>query len=293
MVHTKSKDSSFTYDAFSMTKTKLLVSVIIPVYNSARTLDECIERVVKQTYQNWEIVIVDSDSTDDTRKISLKWSKHLGEERYKYSDIKIRSRTKARNHGVKLTTGERIFMLDSDNFLPKEFLEKCVKKVSHTNFDGLRPRTSDSWRHKGYLAKCWYFLIFAEEDGESKRWPYPNFIKRDIWLKLGGQNENLEFGEDLEFTTRFEQAGYSAPLLEKPFVMHNMPFSLKSILFKTVFSKYPKKTFDEPTPIRSTIDHSFSVKRILFMLKNPKYIVGMTFLALICIVGKIVAIIRY
>jgi glycosyltransferase involved in cell wall biosynthesis len=281
-----------------MTKLSPMVSVIIPVYNSAMTLDDCILRVAKQTYQNWEIVIVDSNSTDDTRGIALKWSAHLGEEKCKYCNTRIRSRTKARNLGVKLARGERIFLLDSDNFLPEEFLKECVKKTSTDNFDGLRTRVKEVWKDKSYIAKCWYFLIYCEENGELKQRPYPNFFKRDVWLTLGGQNEKLEFGEDLEFTLRFEQAGYYAPVLEKPFVMHNMPFSLKSILFKTISSKtssfkYPKKIVHKPRTISSPEGQSIWFRRILFMLKNPESTLGMTLLTLMVVIGIVFHKISY
>jgi glycosyltransferase involved in cell wall biosynthesis len=262
------------------------------------TLDDCILRVAKQTYQNWEIIIVDSNSVDGTCGIALKWSSHLGEEKCRYYNTRIQSRTKARNLGVKLARGERIFLLDSDNFLPEEFFKECVKKINTVDFDGLRIRVKEVWKDKSYIAKCWYFLIYCEENGEFKQRPYPNFYKRDIWLKLDGQNEKLEFGEDLEFTLRFEQAGYSAPVLEKPVVMHNMPFSLKSILFKSISSKTSsskctKKIIHKPQTISSPEDQSIWVRRILFMLKNPKYALGMTFLMLICVIGIVFHKISY
>ena len=276
-----------------MTEKNPLVSLIIPVYNSASTINECIARVVKQTYQNWEIVIVDSNSSDGTHEIAAKWRKKLGRERFNYCNIRIRSRTKARNFGVTVSKGNRILLLDSDNFLPKDFLNECVRETGHDDFDGLRPCVREFWKHRSYLAKCWYYLIHGEENGEFREIPYPNFFKRDIWLKLGGQNEKLEIGEDLEFTIRFERAGYSAPLLKRPIVMHNMPFSLKSVLFKTFFSKYPKKIFHKPLTASSREERSIWASRILFMLRNPKYVLGMTFLTLICTIGIIVFKIGY
>jgi len=55
-----------------------LISVIIPVYNSARTLDKCIESIANQSYKNWELILVDSYSKDATPQIIMKWVKHLG-----------------------------------------------------------------------------------------------------------------------------------------------------------------------------------------------------------------------
>jgi glycosyltransferase involved in cell wall biosynthesis len=67
-----------------------LVSVIIPVYNSGRTLDRCLESVARQSYRNWETIIVDSQSVDNTSQIASMWCDKLGSRRCQYYKIEKR-----------------------------------------------------------------------------------------------------------------------------------------------------------------------------------------------------------
>jgi len=103
------------------------VSVIIPAYNQGHYLEECIQSVLEQTYQDFEIIIVDDGSSDNTREISTSFS----DPRVHYIYQENRGLSGARNTGIKKAKGCYITYLDSDDlFLPKK-LEVLINKFEN------------------------------------------------------------------------------------------------------------------------------------------------------------------
>ncbi len=98
-----------------------LVSIIVPVFNAARTINCCINSCIEQTYKNIEIIVVDDASTDETRDIVNTFL-------FKYSNIKYYLNSKsgvtaARNEGIKHACGEYLFFLDADDILPENSIK--------------------------------------------------------------------------------------------------------------------------------------------------------------------------
>ena len=88
-----------------------LVSVIIPVYNSAKYIQKAIDSVLDQTYSNYEIIVVDDGSTDETRQ---KLQSYQNKIRYVFQENQ--GSATARNTGIKLAKGDLVAFLDSDDF---------------------------------------------------------------------------------------------------------------------------------------------------------------------------------
>jgi glycosyltransferase involved in cell wall biosynthesis len=105
-----------------MNKEDPLISVIIPTYNRANLLTIAILSVINQTYKNWELIIVDDGSTDNTKQIVEEFIKK--DPRIKYFYKENGGQGSARNLGIKNAQGEYIAFLDSDD----EFLENKIKK---------------------------------------------------------------------------------------------------------------------------------------------------------------------
>lgn len=101
------------------------VSIIMPSYNTAKYIDETINSVLKQTYTEWELIIVDDCSTDETDAIV---SKYLTDERIKYLKNEVNSGAAVtRNRALRGATGKWIAFLDSDDLWQPEKLEKQLK----------------------------------------------------------------------------------------------------------------------------------------------------------------------
>ena len=104
---------------------KYLVSIVIPVYNAEKFIDETISSVLDQTYTNWELLLVNDCSKDNSVKII---NKYLKDERIKLINNKVNSKAAiSRNNGIKAAKGKYICFLDADDKWDKEKLEKQVK----------------------------------------------------------------------------------------------------------------------------------------------------------------------
>lgn len=102
-----------------------LISVIIPCYNVGPYLGETLESVLAQTYANWECVIVNDGSPDNTHEVALKWEKK--DSRFIYLKLENGGVERARNKGIEIAAGEYILPLDGDDKLAPTFLEKTLQ----------------------------------------------------------------------------------------------------------------------------------------------------------------------
>lgn len=102
-----------------------LVSVIVPCYNQAQYLSETLDSLLAQTYGNWECIIVNDGSIDNTEEIANKWIKK--DKRFKYIAKQNGGLSSARNSGIKSANGEYILPLDSDDLIHPDYVQKAVE----------------------------------------------------------------------------------------------------------------------------------------------------------------------
>ena len=107
-------------------KSLLLVSIIIPTYNRETKISRAINSVVNQTYKNWELIIIDDGSKDDTKNVI---KPYLKDKRIKYFYQKNSGVASARNLGIKKSTGEYLAFLDSDDECLNNRIEKQLSEM--------------------------------------------------------------------------------------------------------------------------------------------------------------------
>ena len=108
------------------------MSIIMPSYNTANYIGESINSVINQTYKNWELIIVDDCSTDNTDEIVKKF---LNDKRIKYfRNNKNSGAAMSRNKALREAKGKWIAFLDSDDLWKKEKLEKQIKFMKENNY---------------------------------------------------------------------------------------------------------------------------------------------------------------
>ena len=112
---------------------KGLISVIIPIYNTAQYLSACLDHIVNQTYKNIEIICVDDGSTDDSLSIAKSYARI--DDRIKIVEQENGGQARARNHGTSLARGEYIYYMDSDDVLDKDALETLVGIAEEESLD--------------------------------------------------------------------------------------------------------------------------------------------------------------
>lgn len=100
-----------------------IISAIVTTKNSSNTLNDCLQSIKDQTYKKIEIIVVDNNSNDDTKKIALEYTNkvyNIGPER-----------SAQRNYGAKAAEGEYILILDSDMVLSKNVIKSSVSKITN------------------------------------------------------------------------------------------------------------------------------------------------------------------
>ena len=109
----------------------LKISIIIPCYDQAQYLDDTLQSVLEQTYSNWECIIVNDGSPDETEIISQKWA--AKDFRFKYLYKKNGGLSSARNKGLDHSTGDFIQFLDADDYLDRTKLKLSINAVTQNN----------------------------------------------------------------------------------------------------------------------------------------------------------------
>jgi glycosyltransferase involved in cell wall biosynthesis len=104
-----------------------MISVIVPCYNQGEYLSETLQSVLSQTYTNWECVIVNDGSTDDTEDVAMQWVKEDG--RFRYIKKKNGGLSSARNEGLNVINGEYVQFLDSDDLIDKEKFKLSIEAI--------------------------------------------------------------------------------------------------------------------------------------------------------------------
>ena len=109
------------------------ISIIIPVYNSSSFIDISIEHILNQTFQEFEVILVDDGSTDDSGDICEKYA--LIDPRFKVVHKQNEGVSKARNAGIEEASADYICFCDSDDYYHPQFLEILYKTIVESHED--------------------------------------------------------------------------------------------------------------------------------------------------------------
>jgi len=175
------------------------VSVIIPCYNQAKYLTGTLDSLLRQTFQDWEGIIINDGSPDNTEEIGLSYVEK--DARFRYIEKINGGLSSARNCGINNALGEYVLPLDSDDILEPTYLEKALQvflKIPETtlvyclgNYFGVK---EGLWNlhYEGYAKLLIGNSIFCSA----------LFRKTDC-IRIGGYDEEMRFGyEDWEFYIR-------------------------------------------------------------------------------------------
>lgn len=155
-------------------ESKALISVIIPVYNVEKYLRECIESVLKQTYTNYEIILVDDGSTDSSGRICDEYSDKATVIHQKNGGLSA-----ARNAGFDASNGEYVYFLDSDDYIVPHTLEALYLNAVNGNADAV------------------FFDAVSFADGDFKI--SQNYIRKNQYEQCGGLEMLQRLQADKEY----------------------------------------------------------------------------------------------
>ena len=184
---------------------RLLISVIMPVYNGAATLDRALRSVHAQTFSEWEVVAVDDGSTDDTYAILQRWAKKDARIRVLRLD-ENRGPAAARNAALEIARGEWVTYLDHDD----EFFADYLAQVAghRDNAAEVLVFAYDMVTLDGRPIGTWDPVAGRDELFSTHiAMPMALAHRREVVEKAGAFNELLWWEEDAEFLRRLARAG--------------------------------------------------------------------------------------
>ena len=171
-----------------------LISVVVPCYNQAQYLDECLQSVLNQTYQDWECIIVNDGSPDHTEEIAKKWVEK--DARFRYLFKENGGLSSARNAGIEIAKGEWILPLDADDKIGVRYLELAEKEFEKD----YTVIYCEAELFGNEIGK-WHLPEFSLENLAKKNCIFCSaFYKKEDWKKVNGYDINMIYGlEDYEF----------------------------------------------------------------------------------------------
>lgn len=231
------------------------VSIIIPVYNAEKFLGKCINSVLTQTYENWEIIIIDDGSTDNSEKIYNEFAKNDNRFKVYYQDNKGVSA--ARNFGINIAQGKYIIFIDADDWIEKDFIDRMIEVIEkekadmvQCNFYYVRNDTFEKRKHispnysiRENLEELQLDILYREYE-EKKNHNSVGAI-RSVWGKIFKAsilkeikfNENIDIFEDGIFILYALQMMKKVVLIDEYLYYYRITEVSSNIKFKTDFDK--------------------------------------------------------
>jgi glycosyltransferase involved in cell wall biosynthesis len=183
------------------------VSVITPLYNQGQYLEEAILSVINQTYKNWEMIICDDCSTDNSFQIAQQLV-----QKYSHYPIKLICNPQnmgvsaARNNAIQNARGYYIVPLDSDDMLVPTMLDECINAFKNNATDIVTFNEQQFGDYNNVL-RCYNPIYYKYSPFWSIIWRV--MYRKEMWEKVGGYAIGIHSMEDNELVSRFYIAGYT------------------------------------------------------------------------------------
>ncbi|MDN0196697.1 glycosyltransferase family A protein [Streptomyces sp. S.PNR 29] len=193
------------------------VSVVIPCHDYARYLPEALSSILAQTFRDWEVVIVDDGSTDDTAEVARSLIARHPDRRIRLVQQANAGVSAARNTGIAAATGRYVLPLDADDVIAPTMLEKTVAVLDGD--PGIAIASTD-------------VFTFTDDDLPPQPMPLPAYsrelmlqrlimfycslYRREVWQTVGGYDESMRAGEDWDFWVGCVEHGFDAHHIHEP-----------------------------------------------------------------------------
>jgi glycosyltransferase involved in cell wall biosynthesis/GT2 family glycosyltransferase len=213
-------------------ETEPSVSVVIATLNRSALLRKCLTSLKYQNYSNFEVIVVNGPSTDDTLNVleSLRDTIVVGQ-------VSEANLSKSRNAGIALSRGELVLFLDDDAFAEPDWIAHIVSGYKDPKVGAVGTRVYDytgfNWQGNPFLLDEYYAPVFehkaplwAFEFRDSKYIPHilgaSSSFRRSVLVEIGGFDEEIEyFLDESELCRRVTEAGYRVRLLQAGACVHH------------------------------------------------------------------------
>lgn len=151
-----------------------MISVIVPIYNVEKYLRRALNSLITQTHKDWEAILVDDGSTDNSGKIAEEYAQE--DSRFKVIHKANGGLSDARNAGMTHVSGEYTLFLDSDDFLHPQLMELCLQAAKRDNSDLIAFTYDRAYRTKNLIL---HFLHLPESSPHYRLYDNPPYLITD------------------------------------------------------------------------------------------------------------------
>ena len=254
-----------------------LVSVIIPCYKQAHFLKESVQSILDQTFQDWEIIIVNDGSPDNTHDVAQEIIDLNPQYSIKLIDQENTGLAGARNSGINNASGKYIIPLDSDDQFADSYLEKAVRILERNPDIGIVYSLAEFFGNKvgSWSLKEFQFPEFLVENTIF----CSAFFRKADWSKVGGYSLDMKYGwEDYDFwlsLIKISRKVFRIP--EVLFFYRQHTISMVESMsheayihsYNTIYKHHPSLYNDNIAVLfKRIIDHHFTIKNLYTYIQN-------------------------
>lgn len=206
------------------------ISIIIPLYNSEKYIEECLLSIINASPKNKEIIVIDNNSTDKGPEIVKK-----------FKEVKLiheskRGPSAARNAGIRESTGDIILFLDDDLIIDKNYINEIINTFDEDKKIIAVGGFAHSYDKKSIISLSHEVRLMGyspSEEGiiEVDTIPTMTFSTfKKVLDEVGTFDENLMGAEDYDLCLRIRKKGYKCVMNSKAIVYHHNPTNMKSLI---------------------------------------------------------------
>ena len=251
------------------------ISIIVPCYNQAQYLTEALQSVLEQTYGNWECIIVNDGSPDNTEEIAQEWVSK--DSRFIYLHKENGGLSSARNAGIAIAEGEFILPLDADDRIGKDYTLLAMKTFQEDSDLKLVYCKAEKF---GEESGSWNLPVFSLFELARQNMIFCSALyRKEDWSRVDGYDENMIFGlEDWEFWIAILKNGGEVKCLDEVEFYYRIS---ENSMARTVNIKH--KEFSEKYVSKKHLDFLISNydnlnknrKMMKASLKSEKFVVNL------------------
>ncbi len=191
-----------------MLKSKIEVSIIVPAYNVEDYIEKCIDSILNQSYKNFELLIIDDGSSDNTADIC---KAYLKDKRIKLICQKNSGVSNARNKGINMAKGKYIAFIDADDELAENYIEKMLKTLEATksemtccSYSKDIEEMKNNNEQENYILSSAEFISQITKNNLEECYIWNKLFIRDIIIKNNiFFEENIIIWEDMLFLLKY------------------------------------------------------------------------------------------
>lgn len=261
-------------------------SIIIPIYNAEKYIENCLNSILKQNFKDYEIILVDDGSTDNSKKICENYVKQ--DSRIKLISKQNEGSGKARNIGISNSNGKYLYFPDSDDILEENSLQIINSEIENNcadiyvfSYTELK-RGNKEYKNEKIKNNKYVKATEVKKEYEKYIWEGPNYIQGAPWNKVFKSEIVKKYNIEYPNIKRHQDEVFIARYIDK---CETLYMSDKKIYYyyvndtKNKLIKFPKNYFE----IRTELYNEFLKIILPWNPENKKieYVLGYSYLAVV------------